>query len=245
MKKVAVLQSSYIPWKGYFDIIHDVDLFILFDDVQFTPRDWRTRNKIKTDNGSQWLTIPAGADRERLIHEVALNDPIWQEKHWKTLCLFYSKAPFFKKYKYFFEEVYLGTRWTNLSALNQFLIRNIASECLGITTEFKDSREYEAFGQKLERLIDLLKKAGAEEYISGPAARDYIDESRFQAEEILLVYKDYAGYPEYQQFFPPFDHYVTILDLLFHTGPDAPYYIWGWRNAAAHLPTKADSRDAG
>lgn len=232
MKKVAVIQSSYIPWKGFFDIINDVDLFIFFDDVQFTPRDWRTRNKIKTNAGTQWLTIPAGADRDRLIHEVSLNDSSWQEKHWKTINLFYSKAPFFRKYQNIFEEVYLGTRWTNLSALNQFLIRSIATECLGITTKFQDSREYEASGKKLERLLDLLKKAGTNQYISGPSARDYIDEGCFAAEGIQLVYKDYSGYPEYPQFFPPFDHYVTILDLLFHVGPDAPYYIWGWREGS-------------
>lgn len=230
MKKVAVLQSNYIPWKGYFDIIHDVDLFVFYDDVQYTKNDWRNRNKIKTQNGPAWLTIPTGSDLDRLICEVSLSDPRWQKNHYKTLVQYYSKAPFFRQYLSLLEEVYLARQWDSLSELNQYLIKTIARDCLGITTEFADSRSYEVTGKCLDRLLDLLNKVRAEEYISGPAARDYIDTRHFEAEGIQLVYKDYSGYPEYPQFFPPFDHYVTILDLLFHTGPDAPSYIWGWRS---------------
>lgn len=243
LKRVAVIQSNYIPWKGYFDIINDVDLFIFYDDVQYTKNDWRNRNKIKTPTGVQWLTIPTGASLNRRIFEVELVDKLWAVKHWKNLQQYYSKAPFFHYYRDFFEQVYLGTCWTNLSELNQFLIRRIATEYLGITTEFRDSREYSASGQQLERLICLLKKSGAEEYVSGPTARDYIDDNFFATEEIQLIYKDYSGYPEYPQVFAPFDHYVTILDLLFHVGPDAPYYIWGWRNDRSHLPITAYSND--
>lgn len=229
MKRVAVLQSNYIPWKGYFDIIHDVDLFIFYDDVQFTKNDWRNRNKIKVPGGTAWLTVPVGQNLDRLICEVTIEDRQWQVKHFKTLCQYYGKAPHFSRYREYFEHVYLGHPWRSLSELNQTLIREISSNFLGISTQFKDSREFVAEGQKLERLIDLLGKCGAEHYLSGPAARNYIEPEAFARRGIELVYKDYSGYPEYPQFHPPFDHYVTILDLLFHTGPDAPWYIWGWR----------------
>lgn len=228
-ERVAVLQSNYIPWKGYFDIIHEADLFVYYDDVQYTKNDWRNRNKVKTPSGAAWITIPTGDDLDRLICDVALPDRRWATKHWKTLCQYYSKAPHFKRYRPFFEHVYLGTKWDLLSDLNQFLISSISKDLLGITTEFRNAREYALSGSKLDRLMGLIGKCGARSYISGPAARSYIDPARFEQAGVELIYKSYEGYPEYPQFFPPFDHAVTILDLLFHTGPDAPYYIWGWR----------------
>jgi hypothetical protein len=243
LKKVAVLQSNYIPWKGYFDIMHDVDLFVFYDDVQYTKNDWRNRNRIKTQNGAAWLTIPTGTDLDRLICEVLLPDERWAKNHYKTLVQNYAKAPFFRQYQPLLEEVYLARRWETLSELNQYLIQTIALDCLGMTIEFADSRRYEASGKCLDRLLDLLGKCGATHYLSGPAAQDYIDQAAFNQAGIELSYKDYSGYPEYPQFFPPFDHYVTILDLLFHTGPDAPYYIWGWRSDAAPLTTMVPLKD--
>jgi hypothetical protein len=121
-------------------------------------------------------------------------------------------------------------QWSNLSELNQFLIGHIGREFLGIQTELKDSREFQAQGGKLDRLIDVLKKAGASLYVSGPAAKAYIDDNEFRNAGIQLVYKDYSGYPEYPQLYPPFEHGVSILDLLFNCGRDAPYYLWGWRD---------------
>ena len=229
MKRVAIIQSNYIPWKGYFDVIHDVDLFVFLDDVQFTSRDWRTRNQIKTARGQQWLTIPAGSDRNRLIHEVTLADHGWQKSHWAVIAEQYGKAPHFERYRAFFREFYLGQHWANLSALNQHLIQAISKEFLSITTPFADSRLYSPEGTKQDRLIDILKKAQATHYLSGPAARDYIDSSAFESAGIDLAYKSYAGYPEYPQMHPPFEHGVTILDLLFNVGPRAPEFIWGWR----------------
>lgn len=229
MKRVAVLQSNYIPWKGYFDIIHDADVFIFYDDVQFTKNDWRNRNKIKSSNGTNWLSIPVGSDLHKLVCETPIPDMRWAKKHWLTIEQFYGKAPYFKTYREFFETVYKGMQWDNLSTLNQFIIRGISIDLLGIGTQFDDSRHFVLQGRKNDRLLDLVSQSGADVYISGPAARDYIDEQSFAAAGISIVYKDYAGYPEYPQFYPPFTHYVSILDLLFQTGPDAPYYIWGWR----------------
>jgi len=230
MKKVAVLQSNYLPWKGYFDIINDVDLFVFYDDVQFTKNDWRNRNKIKSSGGDSWLTVPTGARLNRLVCEVELQDHRWQKKHWKTICQNYSKAAYFNVYRSFFEEIFLNSRWDNLSALNQHLIKEISSRYLGIRTEFTDSRNFPTQGRKSERLLDFLKQVQADYYLSGPAARDYLDERVFAAAGITLNYKKYDGYPEYPQFFSPFMHQVSIIDLLFHMGPDASNYIWGWRH---------------
>lgn len=229
MRRVAICQSNYVPWKGYFDLIHDVDLFVFYDDVQFTVRDWRNRNRIKTSRGPAWLTIPVGSRRDRLICEVEIPSSRWQVEHWKTIRHCYARAPFFRKYEGMFSEVYLGTVWRSLSELNQYLIKMIAQECLGIRTQFIDSSRFALTSKKQERILDLLSAVEADTYISGPVAKGYLEPKRFRQRKIELIWKDYSGYPEYPQLYPPFEHAVTILDLLFHVGPDAPYYVWGWR----------------
>jgi hypothetical protein len=229
--RIAVIQSNYIPWKGYFDIIHDVDVFIFHDDLQYTKNDWRNRNKIKTPSGPEWLTIPVGTSEHRLIRDVEIKDASWQKKHWNLIRTHYARAPHFGTYRDRLAEIYLGRRWDNLSALNQHLIVYVSRELLGITTTFRDSTELKPDGAKQERLLDLLKRAGATSYVSGPAARDYIEPERFAAANIGLEWKSYAGYPEYPQLFPPFEHGVSILDLLLNVGPSSPHYIWGWRTS--------------
>jgi len=231
MTKVAVIQSNYIPWKGYFDIIHDVDLFIFYDDVQYTKNDWRNRNQIKTRHGLHWLTIPVGSHTNKLIYQIELTESQWREKHWTTIQQSYARAQYLNQYLDFFQEVYQDSKWKNLSAFNQFLIKSICTEFLHIKTEFRDSREYSPKGQKLERLLDLLRQAGATHYVSGPSAKGYIDKQLFTESGIELTYKDYSGYPEYPQLFPPFEHQVSIIDVLLTCGPQASYYVWGWRNA--------------
>ena len=229
MNKVAVIQSNYIPWKGYFDIINDVDHFIFYDDVQYTKNDWRNRNRIMTPNGSIWITVPVGASLNRLINEVKINDSSWQDRHWKSIKQNYSRAPYFKKYREFFEEIYLARKWSGLSELNQYVIKKVAVEILNVKTRFSSSEMYKAQGERQERLLDLLKKANADAYISGPSASDYIELDRFKDAGIQLAYKDYSGYPEYAQMFKPFDHFVSIIDLIFNAGPDTAWHIWGWR----------------
>jgi hypothetical protein len=232
MTRVAVLQSNYLPWKGYFDIINDVDTCIFYDDVQYTKNDWRNRNRIKTPAGGQWLTVPSGASLDRLVCEVTLPESSWQSKHWKSLQQNYSRAPFFGRYRDFFEHAYLGTRWESLSELNQFLIKSVSRQFLGITTRFEDSRRFLLTGQKQERLMRLLEQAGCSHYLSGPAGAGYLDEKAFVRAGIRLGYKDYSGYPVYEQLHPPFEHRVSIIDLLFNVGEDAPDFIWGWRGAS-------------
>lgn len=227
--RVAVIQSSYIPWKGYFDIIHDVDVFVFYDDVQYTKNDWRNRNRIKTPQGAVWLTIPVGTNEQRRICDVRLPRGDWARKHWRTLEQFYARAPHFGRYKNTIREMYLGHQWEYLCEFNQAMIELICRDFLGIVTVFRDSREVAPSGTKQERLLELLTKVGATAYVSGPSAKAYIDPQRFEAAGIELYWKDYSGYPEYPQLFPPFRHDVTVLDLLFNVGPEAPFYIWGWR----------------
>ena len=231
MKKVAVLQSNYIPWKGYFDIIHDVDEFIFYDEVQFTKNDWRNRNKILTPQGEIWLTVPVGMNKiHRLILDVRINNSDWQKKHFQTLQMAYHKAPYFKRYEEFLKFVYLEKQWEYLYELNRFLIENISREFLGITTKFSDSRNYSTHGAKHEKLLSLVKASQADVYVSGPAAKDYIIAEDYTREGIELVWKDYSGYPEYPQRSENFTHNVSILDLLFNVGDDAPYYIWAYNH---------------
>lgn len=230
-KRVAILQSSYIPWKGYFDIIHDVDELIFLDEAQYTKRDWRTRNRIKTPHGPAWLSIPVGGPRDRRICDVELPES-WADAHWRRITDCYARAPYFETYRAGLQEIFLQRPWKYLSELNQQLIRTIAHDALGIRTRFRDSRELVRRGRGEEWILDLLDQVGAETYVSGPSAKAYIDEEHFAARGIELVWKSYDGYPEYPQFHPPFVHEVTVLDLLFHTGPDASRYIWGWRSSA-------------
>ncbi len=226
MKKIAILQSNYIPWKGYFDMIRMVDEFIIYDDMQYTRRDWRNRNKIKTINGLAWLTIPVevkGKYNQR-INETVISDPAWAKDHWATIKQFYSKAKYFRNYKDIFEHFYLNTNDLLLSHVNYELIR-IINEILGIKTIISWSSDYLLTDGKTERLLNLVSQAGGTEYISGPAAKDYIVESFFEDAGIKLSWMDYSGYPEYTQLFPPFVHGVTVLDLIFNEGEGAINYL--------------------
>ncbi len=226
VKKLAIVQSSYIPWKGYFDLIGSVDEFILFDDVQFTRRDWRNRNVIKTPHGLEWLTIPVAVKGRyhQKICDTQISDPAWGDKHWASLLHNYAKAPFFEHYRSVLEPLY-GSRETSLSAVNHAFIRAICG-ILGIQTRITWSMDYRPLKEgKTERLVDLCRRAGASEYLSGPAARDYIEPAQFDAAGIALRFFDYGGYPEYPQRFGKFEHGVTVLDLLFNTGQEAPRYM--------------------
>lgn len=240
MSTVVVLQSNYIPWKGYFDLIHDADLFVFHDDLQYTKGDWRNRNRIKTSTGIRWLTIPVGSDTNRLICDVAIPDPTWQIRHWNQLLAHYRATPFLHNYKKPLEAFYLKKQWKNLSSLNQALIRFISTEFLGVSTRFADSRDLRPEGTKQERLLDLLKKVGATRYVSGPSAKGYVTPAAFEASGIELVWKDYSGYPDYPQVHTPFEHSVSILDLLFHLGPRSSEYIWGWRTRESKLYRSPD-----
>jgi len=232
-KRVAVVQSNYIPWKGYFDLMNRVDEFILFDDVQYTRRDWRNRNRIKTPRGPAWLSIPVQAKGNYLaaIKDITLSDPAWGRRHFDILAENYRGARHFKTYEELFSELYLCTRDTHLSMVNQRFLAAI-SGVLGIRTTLTWSMAYSfdrAEPDRTKRLVDLCRQAGATSYLSGPLARGYMDEELFAREGLELAYMDYSGYPEYHQLHPPFEHAVSILDLIFNEGPDATKYMLSFR----------------
>jgi len=220
MKKIAILQSNYIPWKGYFDLIAAVDEFIIYDDVQFTKNDWRNRNKIKTPNGIEWLSIPVGQNIKRRIRDVDLPTSNWQEKHWKTLMSNYGNAPYFNVIATWLKPLYLAQTYTHLSQINRCFIEAVCSY-LGIKTIISNSWDYRILNGKTERLVDLCLQSGGTEYISGPAAKAYIDEDMFNRQGIKLTWFDYSGYPVYPQLWGNFIHEVSILDLLFNCGNQA------------------------
>jgi hypothetical protein len=225
-KRIAILQSNYIPWKGYFDLIRNVDEFILFDDVQYTRSDWRNRNKIKTPHGLRWLTIPvsAGGNLRQTIDQTIIGDPDWAAKHWEIIKFSYARSPCFRLYHEPVKDTFLGCTEENLSRINQRFLAVICN-LLGISTKISRSTEYRQVPGKTERLVSLCQQAGGSEYYSGPAAKDYIQPPLFEQAGIKLRFVDYSGYPEYPQLFPPFEHQVSILDLLFNTGPDALQYM--------------------
>lgn len=225
LKKIAILQSNYIPWKGYFDLINMVDEFIIFDQVQYTKNDWRNRNQIKTKQGIQWLTIPVRhKESDQKIVDTKVSDLKWNTKHWRTIQQSYSKAPYFKEYKDIFEKFYLNNTEEYLSQINFQLIK-IINQILGIKTVIKWSSDFDLVEGQTEKLLGICKQAGADIYLSGPAAKDYFDEKLADQEGIQVEWMDYSGYPEYNQLHEPFEHGVTILDLIFNEGPNATKYM--------------------
>ncbi|MGM3275645.1 WbqC family protein [Ralstonia sp. 24A2] len=220
-KKIAILQSNYVPWKGYFDLIRTVDEFILYDEVQYTKNDWRNRNRIKTQSGVKWLSIPVRQERlEQKISETRVVDSRWAALHWKSIAGNYARAPYFGQYAAMVEAWYgEAAACELLSDINALFIRAICTT-LGITTRITSSRDYDLSGDRVERLVSICKQADADVYLSGPAARGYLDETRFTEVGMRVEWMSYDGYPEYPQLFPPFEHGVTILDLLFNVGPE-------------------------
>lgn len=225
MKTIAILQSNYIPWKGYFDLIRSVDTFVIYDEVQYTKNDWRNRNQIKTANGPAWITIPVRQlSLSQRIYETEVSLPNWNVKHWNTLKTNYAKAKYFGTYAPLFENIYKNISTPLLSEINLTFIKAL-NEILNIKTEIIDSRELHLEGDRNERLLDAIKKLNGTRYISGPSARSYLDEALFQKENITVDWISYSGYPEYEQLFPPFVHAVSVLDLIFNAGPDAHLYL--------------------
>lgn len=225
-KRVAISQSNYIPWKGYFDLIASVDVFVLYDDMQYTKRDWRNRNKIQTANGTQWLTIPVDVKGKyyQKINETLVADQTWRRKHWAAISQNYSKAPYFSDYEKVFKKIYLESDEIYISKINYDFL-TIICDILDISTQLVFSEYFNLVDGKSERLLGICKDLNADVYISGPAAKDYLDEALFANEGIAVEWMEYENYPEYHQQHSPFEHYVTILDLIFNEGPNARNYM--------------------
>ncbi len=226
-KTIAILQSNYIPWKGYFDLIHSVDEFVLYDDVQYTKRDWRNRNKIKGPNGTLWLTIPVKVKGRYLqtIRETEIDGVAWARSHWQSIQQFYGKAPYFTDYEEVLSDLFLSDLPNDLSTVNRIFLEALC-RAMNISTPISSSITYDLEGKKpTEKLILICKGAGATTYVSGPAAKAYLDEEAFAREGISVKWFSYEGYPEYPQPYPPFRHDVSLIDLLLNTGSQARNYM--------------------
>ena len=222
--KCVILQPSYIPWRGYFDQIRQADVFVFYDDVKYDKNGWRNRNRIKTVNGTQWLTIPVltkGVEENQTpINEIPINwAQNWHHKHWNALRLAYNKAPYFSTYEDVFsafyerEDKYLSTLTIDMTIA--------ISQLLGLPTKFVRSSDLQGItGKKTDRLIQILTRLGATSYLSGPSAKDYLEPELFEQAGIELSFIDYQ-YPEYNQLYPPYEPQVSIVDLLFMEGPQA------------------------
>ncbi|RME19521.1 MAG: hypothetical protein D6799_01100 [Bacteroidetes bacterium] len=228
-KKIIITQSNYIPWKGYFDGMALVDEFVLYDDMQYTRRDWRNRNLIKTPQGLQWLTIPVEVKGKfyQKIRDTKVSDKKWAKEHLKAIRFNYAKARCFKEVFPFLESIYMeAEKLEYLSEINFLFLRNI-KDYLGIFTPMKFCWEYpyNIEQDRNRRLIEICKLAGATDYYSGPAAKNYMDEQLFLQEGIRVHWLDYSGYSEYEQLYPPFEHGVSIIDLLLNEGKDAVKFL--------------------
>lgn len=225
-KKIVITQSNYIPWKGYFDAINLCDVFVVYDDMQFTKRDWRNRNQIKTQGGLKWLTIPVEVKGKffQKINETVIADKSWNKSHLELVKQSYNKAKHYKEVVGFVEELYLNCNFDYLTDVNLHFITAI-NNFLGITTPIKLSSEFVLDDERTQRLVNICTELKGTDYYSGPAAKAYMDESKFSDKQIQVHYFDYSGYPEYEQINGEFTHGVSILDLIFNTGANAKQFM--------------------
>ena len=227
-KSIAILQSNYIPWKGYFDIVAAVDEFLIFDEVQYTRRDWRNRNKIVQGGKTHWLSIPVAAKGryDAPVREIAIDDRNWARKHWASLRHAYGKSTCFAEVGPALEAAYeKAAELERLTDVNALFLRTLV-ELLDIEATFLSTDSIpRSTEDATERLIEICVARGATAYLSGPAAKAYIDKSRFDEAGVALFYADYGGYPEYEQGLPAFEHGVSMLDLLFRFGREARSHL--------------------
>jgi hypothetical protein len=218
---ISVHQPQYIPWLGYFEKIARSDMFVFLDNVQYKEREFQNRNRIRTDKGWMWLTVPvitSEGGRIRMSDVQIDNTMPWQRKHLGSIKTSYASAPYFNEYYPFFEET-LKKQWLKLSDLNVHIVRFIM-EKLAITTPTVFESELDVLTAKTERIIDICKKSNADTYLSGVGAKDYLDESLFPANKITLYYQHF-DHPEYKQCFEPFMPYMSAIDLLFNHGKNS------------------------
>jgi hypothetical protein len=226
-RSVLITQSNYIPWKGYFDAIELADVFVLYDDAQYTRRDWRNRNVIKTHQGPIWLTIPIQVKGRfhQPVKEALVADHDWAEKHWETIRREYARAAHFDRYGPLLEVLYkqAGTE-TRLSDINRLFLGGIC-DMLGIETPMRWSSEFDLRGDRNGKLINMCRDLSATHYLTGPKARAYLAEDRFRQAGIEVVWLDYSRYPEYEQLHGAFRHNVSAVDLLLNLGSRSRDYM--------------------
>lgn len=225
MRKAAILQSAYIPWRGYFNMMASVDEFILYDDVQFSPGDWRNRNVIRTSGGEKWLTIPV-PKKNRLrsqIRDIEASNSGWGADHWNRLSESYRRAPHFEETARLIKPIYLSGE-VRLSQINRTFLSEISS-FLGLNVNLSWSWDHTSTPGKTSRLVELCRSVGCDVYVTGLAAKNYLDEDEFLKAGIAVEWFGYDDLVPYDQFHGSFVNAVSIVDLLFNCGPQAPSYI--------------------
>lgn len=224
MTTVGIIQPNFIPWRGYFDFIREVDVFVFLDDVQYTSQDWRNRNRLRSRSGpSQWITVPVLGSRSALLRDVRIDpNPRWARKHLAYLRQNYARAPHLDLVTGLLAEAY--DRHGSLSDLNIALCRRIMA-LLGLETPTLRASELGCEGVKDARLIALVQRLNGDRYLSGPAAKAYLQPGLWADAGIELAFKGYGGYPEYRQIAEPFDPAVSIIDLLAMEGSRARHYL--------------------
>ena len=226
MKKTLITQSNYIPWKGYFDSIQAADVWVVYDDMQYTKRDWRNRNQIKTPHGLKWLSIPVEVSGKyfQKINETKIADKTWQLSHWDIIKQNYKSAACYKEMSEWLEPLYKNCQLDFLTDVNLYFIEAI-NRFLNIKTEILLSSNFILAEEKTERLVNICRDIHATDYYSGPAAKAYMNESLFIDHAINVHYWDYTNYPEYHQLNPPFEHGVSIIDLIMNQGTQSSKFL--------------------
>ena len=225
MSKIAIVQSCYIPWKGYFDLIQRSDLFVLYDCAQYTKRDWRNRNRIKTLQGLHWLTIPVEHHTQKSrICDITVSDGMWQKKHWETIRHHYAGTRYFLDYKQAIEQLFLTCHAQSLSDINLHFLQGIMN-ILGITTPLVLLKEPSGHDNPTDNLLSICKLYDADHYLSGPSAQAYLEVEKFSKEAVSVEWINYNHYLPYIQQHPPFEHGVSIIDMLFNTGAEWKGYL--------------------
>lgn len=211
-------QPVYLPWLGLFHKIALADAFCYFDDVQYLKKDWNNRNKIKTPQGPLWLTVPVltSEHREKTIREIEINNSTnWRKKHASSILNNYRKAPYFREYAPFFEDVY-SRDWKYLSELNEHMLKWFLQE-LGIDVTYYKASELHLKGAKSGLVLDMCKKLEADLYIFGALGKEYAKEEDFAKAGIKIEFQDY-NHPTYPQLYGDFVPYMSVIDLLFNCG---------------------------
>ena len=218
MKTLVVLQPGYLPWLGFFDQMRRSDTFVYYDDVQFDKHGWRNRNRVKSESGPQWLTVPVlhrGQGQPLIIDTLIDTRSGWARKHAGTLRQYYAKAPYLKRYLPELEEL-LNRPWTHLVDLDIAVVDLLAG-WLKLTPTVLRASQLGIGGTQSERLINLCVHLGANRYLSGNAASDYLDVAAFAARGIDVTWQDYH-HPVYPQQHGPFLPYLSAIDLLLNCG---------------------------
>lgn len=225
-KRIAIIQSCYIPWKGFFDLIGRCDEYIILDGAQYRKRHWHNRNKIKTQRGAEWLTIPVitKSQFDQPIDEVEIAEP-WAEKHWRSIELNYARAPHFKTHAERIKDLYARAGGlSRLTEVNELFLRELCMQ-LGMSLQIRRDSDYACEGRRSERLLSLCVAAGATHYLSGPSAREYLDEKIFSDAGVVVEWMEYGPYRQYEQLHGDFEHAVSALDLVFHLGEASRSFI--------------------